>query len=261
LRAANFPVVTAASGGMYHIFTNNKRFPFDEKSVRQALGFAVDRKTLIERVLNGGEHARGVYPANLPFAGPTPLPFDLARARQILDGANWRAGSDGVRARDGKKLEFELLTYPQRPELGLMATAIQAMLKDAGVATTIRSVEDITKPVNAGDYTATMYSIQTAPTGDPSYILNLIYKSTAVQNVQLGYGSPALDAVIDRLIAETDPARRADLAREAQAILIEDAPATYLMQPLIHLAHTPKLTGVEAHPVEQYLLTHRWKLG
>lgn len=261
LRAANLPVVTAASAGMYHIFTNNKRFPFDDKAVRQALGLAVDRKTLIERVLNGGEHARGVYPANLPFAGPTPLPFDLARARQLLDGANWRAGGDGVRTKDGKKLEFELLTYPQRPELGLMATAIQAMLKDAGMAVAIRSVEDITKPVNAGDYTATMYSIQTAPTGDPSYILNLIYRSTAAQNVQLGYQSPALDAVIDKLNAETDSARRTELAREAQGILIEDAPATYLMQPLIHIGHTPKLSGIEAHPVEQYLLNHRWKLG
>jgi peptide/nickel transport system substrate-binding protein len=261
LKGAGFTVQTVTTIGMYHIFLNNKRPPLDDLAVRRALNLAVDRKTLIDRVLNGGDHARGVYPSFLPFAGEGPLPFGPTRARQLLDEAGWRAGGDGIRAKDGKRLEFETLTYPQRPELGLLATAIQATLKDVGMAMAIRTVEDITKPVTTADYTTAMYSLQTAPTGDPSYIMNILYKSTGAWNGQIGYQSARLDAAADRLTAELDSAKRAALALEAQQILAEDVPVIYLMFPLYHIGHTAKLRGFEAHPLETYLLDHRWKLG
>lgn len=261
VRGANLAVASVGFAGMYHIFLNNARPPLNDAMVRRAINLAVDRRTLVDRVLGGGEVARGVYPAYLPFAGPEPLPFDPARARQDLDEGGWRAGGDGIRAKDGARLEFETLTYPQRPELGLLATAIQAQLKDVGIAIGVRSVEDITKPVDAGDYSAAMYSFQTAPTGDPSYVMNTLYRSTGASNKQLGYQSPRLDAAADRLTAESDPARRIELAHEAQGILAEDVPAVYLMQPLYHTAHTPRLRGFEPHTVEQYLLNGRWSLA
>jgi peptide/nickel transport system substrate-binding protein len=129
------------------------------------------------------------------------------------------------------------------------------------MAMTIRQVEDITKPVTTGDYTAAMYSLQTAPTGDPSYIMNILYKSTGAWNVQIGYRSARLDAAADKLTAELDPAKRTALALDAQQILAEDVPVIYLMFPLYHIAHTAKLKGFEAHPLETYLLDHRWTLG
>jgi peptide/nickel transport system substrate-binding protein len=260
-RAANLAVASVPFAGMYHIFLNNARPPLDDVAVRRALNLALDRKTLVDRVLGGGEVARGVYPAHLPFAGREPLPFDPPRARQILDEAGWRAGPDGVRGKDGRRLEFETLTYPQRPELGLLATAIQAQLKDVGIAISVRSVEDITTAIESADYTAAMYSMQTAPTGDPSYVANLLYRADGAINKQLGYRSTRFDALAERLTAEGDPARRIELAREAQAILAEDVPAIFLMQPLYHTVHTSRLRGFEPHTVEQYLLTHQYALG
>jgi peptide/nickel transport system substrate-binding protein len=261
VQAAKLPLTSVGSAYVYHIYFNSARPPLDDTAVRRALTLAVDRQTLRDRVLGGGEIARGIYPSYLPFAGTAPLPFDLNQARQLLDAAGWRMGSDGVRAKGGQRLAFEVLTYPQRPELGLLATAIQAQLKDVGVAISIRSTEDISTPVNAGDYTAAMYAFQTAPTGDPSFVLNVLYRSNGGLNKQLGYHSARLDAAADALVPETDPVKRVALARQAQQILIEDAPAAYLLQPLYHTAYVSKLRGFEPHPVEQYLLTSRWSLA
>ena len=129
-----------------------------------------------------------------------------------------------------------------------------------GIAIATRGVEDITKLVEGADFTATMYSLQTAPTGDPSYILNILYRGTGAWNGQIGYQSPRLDEAAARLTAESDPNRRVELAREAQRILAEDVPTIHLMQPLYHTAHTAKLRGFEAHTLEAYLLNGRWSL-
>ena len=135
------------------------------------------------------------------------------------------------------------------------------MLKDIGMSINIRSVEDITTPITKGDYTAAMYSLQSAPFGDPSFILNILYASTGAWNVQLGYQSNQADDLAKRMTAETDGAKRADLARQAEQLLQEDVPAVFLMQPIYLTGHSPKLKGFEPHTLEPYLLDHTYTLS
>ena len=153
-------------------------------------------------------------------------------------------------------LAFELLTYPQRPELGLLATVIQSDLAQVGMQVSLRSVEQITPIVNSRDYTATMYRLGTAPTADPGFILNAAYASWGVDASQIGYRSEELDAVTKRLNAAADPAMRRQLALDAQAILRRDMPTVPLMSPRLHLAHTPRLQGFTYHPYDYYFVDH-----
>jgi peptide/nickel transport system substrate-binding protein len=142
-----------------------------------------------------------------------------------------------------------------------MATAIQAMLKDVGISVRIRSVENITPIVEKGDYGATMYSVQTAPTGDPSYMPNILYHSKGAWNVQVGYQSARFDAAAEKLTGETDPARRIEAAKAAAAILNEDVPVVFLASPMYHNLLAPKVKGFEPSPLEAYFLSHALVLG
>ncbi len=178
-RAGGLAVASSTSGYMYHLYLNCRKPPFDDVQVRRALSLAVDRRSLAERVLGGsGEVATGPFPRFYPFAAAEEPRFDPAAARELLDAAGWLPGRDGVRERSGRQLAFTILTYPQRPELGLLATAIQAGLREIGVAAAIRSTEDISTPVDNGEHEAAMYAMQTVPTADPGFIFNLIYRSS-----------------------------------------------------------------------------------
>jgi peptide/nickel transport system substrate-binding protein len=86
----------------------------DDRRVLDALDRATDRSELVRQAVAGsGKPARGVFPRALAgFAEGTRIPplRDLAAARRLLDEAAWAPGGDGVRVKDGRRLEFALTT-------------------------------------------------------------------------------------------------------------------------------------------------------
>jgi peptide/nickel transport system substrate-binding protein len=249
---------------MYQIYLNNRREPFTEVETRRALSLAIDRESLIAHVLAGvGSIATGPFASFHPFADPTPLPYDPARAMQLLDSIGWLDQGDGTRARGGQPLAFSLLTYPARPDLVLLATAIQAQLSEIGVTATIRQVESaaITGILDKGDYDASMWTLQMAPSGDPGYILQTVYTSGGDSNPQLGYASPRLDALVAQLSRVSDVAQRFELARQAQAVLREDVPAIDLLSPSFNTLYVSRLQNFVASPFDHYLIDYTLALA
>lgn len=87
--------------------------PFTDVRVRQAFAYSLDRRTIVETV------GRGVIPyeGNGAVSQSTPgysqeaadrYDYDPERARELLDDAGWVEGADGVRVRDGERLEVKL---------------------------------------------------------------------------------------------------------------------------------------------------------
>jgi peptide/nickel transport system substrate-binding protein len=261
-RAAGLTVESGDEQAMNQIYLNNQAPPFDEVAVRQAISLAVNRASLVDNVLEGsGSAATGVYPSFFPFADPTPYPYDPAQAGALLDAAGWALGSGGTRSRNGQPLAFELLAYPQRPELGLLATVIQSELTQIGMTVSIRNIEQITPIVASREYVATMYRLGTAPTADPGFILNQAYASWGVDNGQIGYRSGEIDAITTRLNATPDPVQRTQVAQEALAILRRDMPTVPLLSPRLHIAFSPRLQGFAYHPFDFYFVNHTLALA
>ncbi|XQU68806.1 ABC transporter substrate-binding protein [Cupriavidus sp. H18C1] len=104
---------------------------------RQALSLALDRRGIAQAVLREPSLAAtqlfppalaGWHRADLPA-----LAHDPVRARALLAELGWRPGTDGVLARDGKRFALTLQTFPDRPELPVIAAAIQEQLRLIGV--------------------------------------------------------------------------------------------------------------------------------
>lgn len=107
--------------------------------VRQALSMAIDRKGIATALLRDPEMAASqLFPATMPqwhVAGLKPLGFDLAAAERLLVEAGWKKGEDGtLRNAQGETMSLSLLTFPDRPELPQIATALQAQWKKLGIA-------------------------------------------------------------------------------------------------------------------------------
>lgn len=84
--------------------------------VRQALELAIDKRVIVERLLNG-QAAVGSNELNIGWAQCDSPPSEAspAKARQLLDEAGWRVGADGIRvaqnarfAKDGTRLRLKL---------------------------------------------------------------------------------------------------------------------------------------------------------
>jgi peptide/nickel transport system substrate-binding protein len=103
-------IVRQRSAFWRHFDCNCSHPALVEIPVRQALNYAIDRQTIIQKTLHGvGEVNWSVLSPNSYAYDPhvKQYPFDLAKANALLDGAGWKNGADGVRAKGGMRLHFD----------------------------------------------------------------------------------------------------------------------------------------------------------
>lgn len=228
---------------------------FGDRELRRALTMAVDRNAIV----------RSVYDSlALPALGPTvrmypttdpnlpQIPFDLARARQILDSLGWRdANGDGVRERNGRLLQFSLAVPGSSAARVRMAVVLQEQLRQAGVKV---DVEQLDFPVlidrmrkRTFDMTIGAWQTQASP--------GSVRQSWGTQGSRarngLNYGSyesPVFDAYVDSALAAADISRRRALFTRAYETIIQDAPAIWLAEPIPTLGYHSRLQLAHMRP-------------
>jgi len=121
---------------------NARRPPFDDVRVRQAAASAIDWDTLSTHVyLDVDLPGTGdVFPRSWAFdPAIARYPHDLDRARALLDSAGWKPGPDGIRVRDGKRLEVDLSTVNGIITRAAAEVVIQQNLQAIGMKVNVRN--------------------------------------------------------------------------------------------------------------------------
>ncbi|WP_409522866.1 ABC transporter substrate-binding protein [Nitrincola sp. MINF-07-Sa-05] len=116
----------------------NSGHPFLEPvEARQALSLALDRSGIARAVLRvPGSEANQLVPSSLGDWYLDDLPAttqDQQLALELLASLAWTPGPDGVLTRNDERFALTLITYADRPELTVVATAIQAQLAEIGI--------------------------------------------------------------------------------------------------------------------------------
>ncbi len=121
--------------------------PLDDVRVRQALLHAVDRKAILDNIMEGsagpalGVLARGVFGFK-DMQLDRLYPFDRAKAKALLAQAGWTPGPDGIMVKGGQRLSLSWLAARGRyPKDGEITEAIQAMFKEVGVEAKVQVLE------------------------------------------------------------------------------------------------------------------------
>jgi peptide/nickel transport system substrate-binding protein len=215
-----------------------------DKRVRQAIARAVDKTTLVQRVLRGyGSEATSVIPALYPNLQWKPgdgeaLGFDLAAANQLLDDAGYRDGNgDGVREMPNgdRPLQFRLFARQESPNSQQSVKFIEGWLKQIGIAAKTSVIEEnrLTEVIGQGEFDMFEWGWVVEP--DPDYQLSVFtcaqrsYKQGAAGKITPGlsdsfYCNPAYDKLYEQQGQTVDPNRRAEIVKQMQAILYQDAP-------------------------------------
>jgi peptide/nickel transport system substrate-binding protein len=124
-----------------HLDFNTQRPALRDPIVREALRYALDRKTIHEKIGHGvGILQEVTTPVNAPYAVKSiPLvPFDIALANQLLDRDGWTRGPDGVRQKNGVRLVLDFATSAGTPDVDEQIELIRETWKEIGVGINVR---------------------------------------------------------------------------------------------------------------------------
>ncbi len=210
--------------------------------VRDAIARAIDQARIASAVYHGTTQPQsGMVPPVMTDLlapdlrqGPSPLGYDPAAARALLDAAGWKTALDGVRAKNGQRLAFTVLVTAAS-ESGLQSLQLIASdLARIGVAIDIKQAEfnqliaRMLGPPDGWDVVYMGWSILTYP--DPNQFF-----ATGASGNYAHYSDPTMDRLL--AAASASPGRDALFAVEdyvvAQQpmIFLPDGSATVLVRP------------------------------
>ena len=207
----------APSYGTYIYRINTTRPPLDNPQVRRALSLAVNRRLLVDRVLNQAYEPAHAFTPSGPagYTAPQLAVDDPARARELLAAAG-HAGGNGLR-------QLEIL-FNKSEDHQAIAEAIQAMwTSELGLTVTLLSQEqqvalDNRKRLNYDISRASWF----ADYSDPASFLQAF--TTGNANNQTGWSHARYDELVARAATSRDAAERLRTFAAAEEILLTEAP-------------------------------------
>jgi peptide/nickel transport system substrate-binding protein len=209
-----------------------------DPAVRQALNLLVDRASVQEQIYG----RTGIATANFLNAPSkfvsksTKWEFNVDKANQILEAAGWKKGSDGIRAKDGKKLKFLYQTSINAPRQKTQAIVKQAAAK-VGIELELKSVtasvffsSDVANPDTYSHfYTDIQMYTTTMTQPDPELFMNQFtsWEVASKDNKWQGrnitrWKNAEYDKLYRAAESELDPVKRAALFIKMNELVIQN---------------------------------------
>ncbi|MFE2850453.1 ABC transporter substrate-binding protein [Streptomyces lavendulae] len=181
-----------------------------DPAVRRALDIAVDRATMVDKLLDGaGKAAYGPVPTDSPWFTPgTERAYDLDRAKRILDDAGWKPGEDGVRVKDGVRASFPLWYTTGDKIRQDHALAFASDVRKAGVeVTTEAGTWEVIEPRMKTDAVLAGGGSPADPDFDQYLLLTSSLAGDGFNNMAR-YDNPVVDRALTDARRSGDPAVR-----------------------------------------------------
>ena len=224
-RKDSYWVTGTPKGPSFQLQLNQKTGPLMDARVRTAVLSAIDYKEIANDVMNGMyEISDGMYSPKSSYYKAI-YKTDAKATHTLLSEAGYARGADGMYAKDGSPLTLVVLSYPQQPDSGTLAVAVQSQLKSAGIAVEIQQVPDIdeaTQDASATWNAAITGNGTTSFPGDPISSLQSYFVTDGPRNYS-GISDPELDALVSKLATTMDTAERDDLLKQIQTVVGDGA--------------------------------------
>jgi peptide/nickel transport system substrate-binding protein len=246
--------ISTGPGTDYGYMGMNLRDPIlEDRRVRQAIGYAIDRQAIIQYLQRGqASETTGIIPSMSWAYADDAFRFthDVAKAKALLDDAGYR-DPDG----DGPMPRLRLSLKTSTSErYRVQAAALQQQLSEAGIAIEIRSHEFATLFADVLRGNVQLYTLIFTGTSDPD-ILRRVFHSKQVPPSGFNrahYANPEVDRFIDLATAAVDDTERRRYYVEAQRLIAFDAPILSLwMRRNVAVAQSD-LRGIHLSPIGDF---------
>jgi peptide/nickel transport system substrate-binding protein len=249
-----FPIFTGL-GLVLYISINTQKYPLSIKEVRQALNYAINKDEIIKLVLGGvGRPQTGIFSSELgPFHNPSVgYEYNPDKANQILDSLGFKKGPDGIRVTpNGTKLSFKL--YFTAGDLPRMRASeiVKEQLKKIGVEIIPQSFDwpTLREMITVKyDFDLVWFGHATGPDPDRLYVY---YHGSAIQPGNwnyIRYNNSEVNRLWDLSRTIVDQNRRAEIFREIEKIVMDDAPVIPVQERVLYAAHREEFQGFPPGP-------------
>lgn len=239
-----FHILVGSTEGETLLSTNNKKAPFNNLKVRQAMAHALNRAAIIEGATNGygvpiGSHFAPHNPYYVDLTGT--YPYDPAAAKALLAEAGYPDGFSAT-------LKLPPVAYAR-----LSGQIIASEFAAVGIKLELINVE-------WAQWLEDVYANKDFDLTIISHVEPFDIGNYANPDYYFGYDNPTFQALIETLNGTTDEAKRKELAITAQTILADDAVNGYLFELAQTGVWNAKLTGMwQNSPIEGLVLRDiRW---
>jgi ABC-type transport system substrate-binding protein len=220
-------IVHAPRVGTHYMSINEKIKPLDNPKVRQAMEYAIDRKSLVDTLYGGtGTVAKGIlspglagYNADLPG-----FTYDPEKAKSLLKDAGFPNG-----------FQMTFFGYPGDPDAQKVEQLIQAMFAQVGIQADLKQLDEATYygTRSAGDL-GSYASDWSADFNDPD---NFIYTFFSAKNAPArswNYVNKDVQDQLEKARTMTDMQARYKLYQDLEKTIVY---TDYAFIPLFHLDH------------------------
>ncbi|MFD2442692.1 ABC transporter substrate-binding protein [Bacillus sp. CGMCC 1.16607] len=231
---------------------NAEKAPFNDKDVRLALTYGLDRQSIVSKLMLGKAYvASGPFHPKIPQYNKAvkPLPFDQKKAAELLDKAGWKM-EGGVRQKGGKKMEFDFYFNngnKVREKIGLLAQQNWGKL---GVKVNVRGLE---WSIFLDRYAAG--ELDTFALGWGGYDGNVehrgffhsdgIPKSGGVGNNRNRINDPKINKWLDDYLKEEDRNKRIKMYQDMHKYMADNATLIWTVHPMKNMGHDKDLKGIK----------------
>jgi len=207
---------------------------FVDKPVRQALLYALDRQAMADRVyFKQATVADSVEPPiSWAHSGAKPnYTFDKAKAESMLDSAGWTKGPDGIRAKGGVQLKFEMITNQGNKQRESLLQIMQQSWSDIGVSATPRLIQFpqlVTQITNQRTFDVFLVGFNFTQDPDETQL----FASTSANPGGFNgfqFKNAQVDSVLKQAAGVLDQGKRKQLYAQFQDLMADQNPAPILL--------------------------------
>lgn len=252
----------------FYIGWNNQSPLFSDKRVRNAMSHAFNADLLLEDVMMGlGKRCTGPMPAFIPQYDKTltPIPFDLNKAKQLLEEAGWvDSDGNGIREKviEGVKTEFEfsLTIYGSSKEYKTIGDIYKEDLAKVGVKMNVQPQEwsNLLKKVDSKEFDAVTLAWVSGPDVDFRQIWHSSEADKPQSSNYISFRSEAGDKIIEELEEEFDVEKRHALAKQFHKLIYDEQPYTFFYTRQSKYFWNKELENVKAQLTRPYLNARAW---
>lgn len=229
----------------------------DNKKLRQAMSYAIDREKIIKYVLKfkGYPAVNGPLPKGMPGFDENVkgYNFDKAKTSKLLEEAGYPGG---------KGLSLKL-TVSNEETQKLIGEAVQAQLRDAGIDVQLDFIQGSTLRSSQVGAELTFWRANWgADYFDPENFMALFYSKNKTPNGPnyTHYSNPVTDSLYEQAMKETDFAKRKIMYNEMERLVMDDAPWILLLYNEIVYLKSNRVNGMYVDGLNNLVL--KWaKMG
>jgi peptide/nickel transport system substrate-binding protein len=238
---------------------------FQDKRVRQALSYAIDKDLIISTVFMGfGSRSSGPYPPEAWYYSPAAkyYHYDPRKALELLEQAGWNRGTDGILRKNSVPFYFSILTNYESKENIKTAQIIQSNLKAIGIQADILTLDWQAfrhNVVSQHQFEAIVLS--RSYLWDPD-IYDLWHSSRTKKGEWnfLSYNNPEADRILESGRATVAAEERKQIYRKAHELLADDQACIFLYNAdLLFIAHK-RIKGIAQSPAGMFYNVAEWHI-